>query len=1019
MVTSSPLGPEWPDFGGANQSGGLPHGEACPIQTAAPPAAQFEWSLDPARPSHLTPCLALPPYAVGTLMALAAACLTALVVIAVLLQRVLSAMATNGGSANGKAVASPTASATAAAAADDAAAGDLGLSPNSGDNGAIAATATAAAKPVRTWSRPQLPAFIEAAVWRGSKANAEQLDALYLCVQDTWAHAQAEGWRPALLDAWTEEEGRAARVRWLDEPFGARARAVAETLEPIIPGISDDIVEAMAVALRVVAGIISVAALPAWATAPRAARPATIPARPNAATISASQRTEVIGDSDDDDGVADGDGRGGTAARPSRPTASGAATTAGPRGKTSRAATASAAGLQQQPTKDSAAAKRYAGKVVAYEFRKSDGVTRCGHEHKNVFDNKACRRYFEIEFAGYEDTAQARQWQWQRDMTTEEVRQCTAEAAALDGLDLATLPTRMRSRAASDASATSRTSAAGEPPACTPPAALRVPASAKAVAGSPQRPTHSNGLVTIMDVRGDGACGAHALCIIEGHRHTSAHGAAGVYKIIADELERSALNMPGVAAMIASEAKTAVSAETAVRERLVALRAGDAMHHLTTSDIDAYAHARGKRVAVVSATPRGEVNTQYLGRWTPHTAVLIIAAGHYRVALPGDGKGATLFAEDALSDALEFVRSHAISWATAAATAPLFPHAVGSGGAENLYAARAAKAEPAPAQAARPDTTPRPSAPPPPAKPAKVTGPTNDAKAPQPRHGPAPAGTWSTKKSKIAHVKTVATNKAVAISIGADKTPDIGEVEARLQAEADMTLSAFARRWTIAAGGALHVEATSHAMYTALLAEAANVRKRTHKGGYVDITAAAAPATAAAAQQAKPPAGETKSRESGRGRGRGGGRGRGYGRGRGGHRQSDAAPEDRAPAADAALRELLNGQREIVRQMARDRARSPPPGPRAPPQRLFCQFCGRDAHEGRCAVRAAGNTQEWRQSDSESHSHTASDPEGEDDRQPPRGHGGQWRGHDHESGSSGSGSGSSRRGGQSHAQPRN
>jgi hypothetical protein len=388
--------------------------------------------------------------------------------------------------------------------------------------------------------------------------------------------------------------------------------------------------------------------------------------------------------------------------------------------------------------------------------------------------------------------------------------------------------------------------------------------------------------------------------------------------------------------------------KTAVTRRIAQLRASTRNHNVTLTDIDAFSRQCAYRIVVLSVNANGVTRTQF-GRGTAaRTAVLILVGGHYRVATPYDTaiNGANTLGPDTTEDAIEFARSHAVAWASSGASAPMFPAS---------YAPAATAPAPAPAmQPTASDAAPAASHPS--AKPSALA----DAGATARAHDSArsEAKQWRVQTGRLQYVEKLVDARTAVVTCSPPAT-DIIVVEQRLQA-IGVTLSQFARRWTIAPGGSLHVEAATPALFTALIETATGVRRVTRTTGLIDIVPfkppgqlpdakalAKAPAKPAvkpkpkAAPASQPPTDQRHS-PRGRARSRGGRKGRGGGQQR---RVQSPARDSHSPSANTgdaatlrAVRELLHEQMRHVhellaqpqRQPLAQRAFSPQPRVRRP-----------------------------------------------------------------------------------------
>ena len=521
-------------------------------------------------------------------------------------------------------------------------------------------------------------------------------------------------------------------------------------------------------------------------------------------------------------------------------------------------------------------------------------------------------------------------------------------------------PSRSSSRSSSNASQTAAAAAAATENATksvAPPPA-DTPSGAKPKRANSNTPA-TNGIVKVVDTPSDGACGAHALCICEGVGATTLLHAKRVYDAIATVMAR---DHKLFAAAVADEDGT--DTKSAVTDRITALRDAAATRNLRSSDFDAYSQQSAHRVAVVTGSSSG-ATTQLFGRNTAtHTAVLIHVGRHYRALIRCDG--ARTFAADQISDALEFASAHATAWHATNATAPNFPDTSAAERAAALVGNRA-EARPkaaagAPPPAARADSRKR-----------AAGSPASGASRPAKMCTAESDGEWKMYTGKLRQADSLRPDRSIAIN-----ADSITAVEQRLQQEADITLSQFARRWTAATGGGIHIEAASPEMFAALMGRAAAIRNRTHANGRIELTAAAPPTKWEGARTTSPD-GEARGRGRGghmhEGSGRGSGRGRGRGSARRGGRggrgggggtsegTATPAPVAAAPAPpDPMLVMLLQQQRQqqqqqqlqqqlLVLMMKQSGARpAARPIARPPVRVMYCQNCGDPAH-GPCTVK--------------------------------------------------------------------
>ena len=503
----------------------------------------------------------------------------------------------------------------------------------------------------------------------------------------------------------------------------------------------------------------------------------------------------------------------------------------------------------------------------------------------------------------------------------------------------------------------------------------------------------------MFDVPGDGACGAHALSIASGAMATSLFEVRKVYEAIAREVVNGTADM---AKAIADEDKSDQS--IALVRRAAALRAFTASCQLTAADIDLFACRPETtfRAVIVAASRTGLTTTSRLGRYTTRrTTVLILVGNHYRVAVPCDPKRRT-FTEDEEEDAIEFARAHAVAWAAHGAAAPDFPDQSrderARGGAapdaalralnttRNTATAATTAAPTAPATAAAPVAVP--AAGPGPASEVQATAAAAQPPLPLPPLPPSTEGKdWQTVKQRMAHVSSIRPEHAITVTDNGTggKTADIKRVEERLLKEADVTLSAFVREWTIRSGGVLCVKTHSMATRKALMAMADDIRRATHRNGFIDLREPQPPApsqphpdrkdiTSAktkGAGEPDQPRGRGRSR-GWSGRGRGGGRGRGRGRGRptevgqtaqgaqptttttaanktgAGQEADGSGPVNDASPTRARVDRLHAAVEEMQRLMYSQRA-EPPPLRQAQARRTwYCRNCGAQEHNGQC-----------------------------------------------------------------------
>jgi hypothetical protein len=346
---------------------------------------------------------------------------------------------------------------------------------------------------------------------------------------------------------------------------------------------------------------------------------------------------------------------------------------------------------------------------------------------------------------------------------------------------------------------------------------------------------------------------------------------------------------------------------------------------MRSTDFDAYAMTH-HRVAVVSASASGTTTQQFGRNTAPTTIVLIHVNVHYRVLIHVDGT--RTFRADTIADALEFARAHATAWYATGAAAPPFPDA--------SAADRKAAAAPA-VPPAKPD------------KPAKAA-----AQHAPPTSGPPGGAEWKTQTAKMQYAEAVSAARAITIDAGPAVT-DINAIAQRLTA-ADITLSAFARKWTIAQDKSVQVEALSPELYNALLAFAPAVRRATRTDGLINITPARKHAAAVVAvTPSRPPvAPDTRGKPRARGRTRGGPRrGRAptgtaapkHGSGRGGNAAAAAAGPDPLMTL---IQQQMQQQQQLLSLVLQHRTRSP-----HQPRTRYCRDCGQPEHRGRCAESGA------------------------------------------------------------------
>jgi hypothetical protein len=376
---------------------------------------------------------------------------------------------------------------------------------------------------------------------------------------------------------------------------------------------------------------------------------------------------------------------------------------------------------------------------------------------------------------------------------------------------------------------------------------------------------HTDGQCQVWDMPAFGRCGAHGAAVLDGDSLTSVKRAYAVYSRTAAELKRCPARY---AADIASE--DGGDAKTAVERRVAALRAQNTTHHMTLTDISANGALCAYRIAVVainSALDRGaDTHTTYHGHErADRTGVLILVGRHYRVLLPRDRAAGNTFTRDTIDHALEFARAHALAWHLEKTTAPPYPDEPANPPTSTADAAK---------------HTAHGSAPKP--KPTK------------PAEAGAPGGAeWKTQHT-MQCVKAINAARAIIIDAGPGVI-DINAIAHRL-AVAGVTLSAFARKWTIASDKSVHVEALSPEMHTALLSFAPAVRVATRTTGLINLTPARQRPTPTAPTPPEPKAQDTRGKPRGRGgwragHGRGhplaGGAAPNHGNGRGGSSAAD------------------------------------------------------------------------------------------------------------------------------------
>ena len=561
-------------------------------------------------------------------------------------------------------------------------------------------------------------------------------------------------------------------------------------------------------------------------------------------------------------------------------------------------------------------------------------------------------------------------------------------------------PSRSSSRSSSNASQTAAAAAAATANAAAPsaPTVTALLAPKRANSNTP----YSNGSVKVVDPPSDGACGSHALCIGEGVAKTSIAHVLRLNDSIASVMERDA---DVYASAVADEDTT--DAATAVAKRAAALRASTARYHLRSADFDAYAQKK-HRVAVVSASTSG-TTTQHFGRNTAPTTIVLIHVGcHYRVLIHTDDT--RTFKADQIENALEFARAHAAAWYTAGASAPPFPDTSAADrkpqskpttGAQAPTAAAAATA----AATAAPDTGPAPA----------LGAPAPDRTAARPQAKQNGDGEWQTTH-RLKYAKTLVPQRTIVVTTNPPVT-DISFIEQRLR-PADVTLSQFVKRWTLAQGGAVHVEAATPAMYTALLDSAANIRQRTRKTCLIDLAPlkpakqpdAKAQGKPHAKQSAKPPT-KAKPAAASRPRGDHSPPGRGSGKSSDAQRRTTTPKREREAKANAdapvllTMQQMMQQQMQLVRELiarpphqTANRTVSPHPPSRrkASPERAdsgdadefevfkqFKQFKARKAlmnaeQPVACGAPAKRDRSHRHHNDGDDHSHS----EGDDGQQP-------------------------------------
>ena len=411
--------------------------------------------------------------------------------------------------------------------------------------------------------------------------------------------------------------------------------------------------------------------------------------------------------------------------------------------------------------------------------------------------------------------------------------------------------------------------------------------------------------------------------MLDGDSATSVKRAYAVYLRTAAELKRCPARY---AADIASEDGGDV--KTAVERRVAALRAQKTTHHMTLTDISANGALCAYRIAVVainSALDGGaDTHTTYHGHErADRTGVLILVNRHYRVLLPRDRSAGNTFTRDTIDHALAFARAHALAWHLEATTAPQYPD-----------------------EPANPPATAAGAAEHKPAKPAEAA-----------TAADAPGGAeWKTHTAKMQYAEALNATRAITIDAGPGNI-DINAIIRRLSA-ADVTLSAFARKWTITHDKAVQVEAMSPELHAALLAHAPAVRRVTRMGGLINLTPAtatqrSAPAAAGALPKPPPKPPKTRGKPHFPGRSR-------DGRGRGQPHTAAVAPNrgagrgeanaTAAPGPDplvALIQQQMQQQQQLLALVLQQRTRSP-----HRPRTRYCRDCGAPEHDGQCAVKA-------------------------------------------------------------------
>jgi hypothetical protein len=585
-------------------------------------------------------------------------------------------------------------------------------------------------------------------------------------------------------------------------------------------------------------------------------------------------------------------------------------------------------------------AGEYEVEAVVATTRKCDDEAAAGTREKaHVKPNCKCPRTYLVKWKGYD--ASHNTWEPEEELQNvkDMLTACNAAHCTPPGSSIT------RTSSDSSASQTAAAAAAVTADATAAPQPVTRTANADAPAPAPPAPNppkrtnsntpYTNGRVTVVDPPSDGACGSHALCIGEGAAATAVAKVLELNGRIAAAMERD----PDVfAATVADEDHT--DHTSAIARRATALRAATARYLMRSADFDAYAMTH-HRVAVVSASASGTTTQQFGRNTAPTTIVLIHVKVHYRVLIHVDGT--RTFRADTIADALEFARAHATAWYTTGAGAPPFPDtSAADRKAADAAATAAAHAKP-----------------------------------------PAPDGPWRKQKGKLQYGDSLDVKRVIVITTNPQVT-HIDAIEQRL-APSDVTLSQYARRWTVAPGGALHVEATTLAARAMLLEVATKVRRDTCKRGLIDMTPlipAQQPGAIKAQAHAQPkPAAKAKKAKA---------KAKATAKAVPTPQAGDAAARIQTDATNSAvLTVLLDLTRQLARRerRARSRTRSPPPRI-APP---FCAYCAKRAHSGACGQ----------------HANPHADSEDDDPASPARPRSRQRsRGHESDSDGQGDGSGS-------------